>query len=280
MGGAAVMPGNADGTFGPLALIPAGLTPNDAILGDFNGDGNIDVVLPGDLGYAVALGTGAGTFTRGPLMREATASYWAVVGDFNNDGTQDFTGAGGIFGHTYFGNGDGTFQAPIDANFSATSGTVSGDFNGDGNVDIAIISATPRQDGSNYGFKVAVGAGDGTFNPYLGWVLSQQQIGNLVTADFNGDGLTDLATSVSGTIRVFAGDKLRFLGGEIFHSTYVAPSRASLLHPSTNACRPLASRAACRRSRCTSDSGPPPTDRPPWERACTIRNRTGDSIAG
>ncbi|HXT28449.1 MAG TPA: VCBS repeat-containing protein [Vicinamibacterales bacterium] len=221
--GAVVVQGNADGSFGVPVAISLPLLPNDAALGDFNGDGSLDVVFPGDLGYAVALGTGTGTFSRGTLLPEAAASYWAVVGDFNHDGAQDFTGAGGIFGHTYAGNGDGTFQPPADAGFSAPSGTVSGDFNGDGNIDLATLSATPRQDGSNFGFKIAVGFGDGTFAAYIGYVFGQQPIGNLVTGDFNGDGLTDIAAyfTSTGSVHVLAGNTLTWIGADVYDSPFV-----------------------------------------------------------
>ncbi len=224
-GTASVLPGNADRTFGSPIQIPLPLAANDATLADFNGDGNMDVVFPGDRGYAVSLGLGNGSFSRATLLAETTATYWAVAGDFDHDGFQDFTGAGGIFGHTYPGTGTGSFQAPIDAGFSATSQTQSGDFNGDGNIDLVTIRATPRQDGSNYGFTIAVGAGDGTFMPYLGYVLSQQQIGNLVVGDFNADGVSDLATYVDGSLRVMAGDRQRWIAGDI----YRAPSTAGVL---------------------------------------------------
>src|SRR4051794_25791616 len=215
--GAAVLPGNADRTFGARVPIRLPLVPNDATLADFNGDGTMDIVFPGDLGYAVVLATGDGAFTAARLLPEATPSYWAVAGDFDHDGRQDFTGAGGIFGHTYFGNGNGLFQAPIDANVTATSGTIAGDFNGDGNLDLATISATPRQDGSNWGFNIAMGMGDGTFLNAFGIVFGNQPIRGLVTADFNNDGVADIATylTATGTVRVLAGDRQRWIAGDL-----------------------------------------------------------------
>ena len=215
LSGAAVVQGNADGTFGDPLPVFVPLTPNDATIADFNGDGNADVVFAGDAGYAVVIGNADGTFARGPWLREATASYGAYVGDFNHDGAQDFTGAGGIFGHTYFGNGDGTFQAPIDAGSAINAPAVSGDFNGDGNIDFVMPSATPRQDGSNYGFRIAVGFGDGTFSAYIGYVLSQQPISNVASGDFNEDGLSDLAVSYNGTLHVMKGDAQRWLAGDL-----------------------------------------------------------------
>jgi hypothetical protein len=217
LAGAAVVQGNSDGTFSAPVGISLPLVPNDATLADFNGDGNVDIVFPGDLGYAVALGSGAGTFTRGRLMAETAPTFWATAGDFNNDGVMDFTGAGGIFGHTYFGNADGSFQPPIDAFVAAPSGSISGDFNGDGNIDIAMLRATPRQDGSNYGISVAIGAGDGTFfNGAIGIVFGQLPISNLVAGDFNADGLSDVAAynTNTGTIQVIAGDR-QFFGRAI-----------------------------------------------------------------
>src|SRR5207249_4521067 len=84
------------GTFGPEATFAAGPSPESVVVGDFSGDGKLDLatanrVSPGSV--SVLLGNGDGTF--GPPTASATAEAPAalVVGDFNGDGNLDVAAA-------------------------------------------------------------------------------------------------------------------------------------------------------------------------------------------
>lgn len=120
-----------------------------------------------------------------------------IAADFNNDGkldlaTADFTSADVSI---LLGNGDGTFQKA--QKFTTTyspSALAVGDFNHDGNLDLAV---------TEYGFNtpgvlaIYLGQGNGTFK-----AGATYQVGSLpydvTVADFNGDGILDLATANNG----------------------------------------------------------------------------------
>src|SRR5439155_422760 len=101
-------------------------SPGSVAVGDFNGDGKLDLATTG----AVLLGNGDGTF-QAPLKFVPEGTPFSVaVGDFNGDGIPDLTvGTGEMYGFTVLlGNGDGTFRAPLSNNVPADSVAV-GDFN-------------------------------------------------------------------------------------------------------------------------------------------------------
>ncbi len=83
--------GNGDGTLGTYTSISAG---NVLGAGEFDQDGNLDIVTSGITG--ILLGNGDGTFQ--PVLSFVTggSSQYAVVADFNGDGKPDvaLTGAG------------------------------------------------------------------------------------------------------------------------------------------------------------------------------------------
>jgi hypothetical protein len=85
-------PGKGDGTFGSPVETPMPFSVIRAEIGDFNGDGKLDLAMTGngDLSVAIALGNGDGTF-RAPIPIEAT--YYPrglfTAGDFNADGSFD-----------------------------------------------------------------------------------------------------------------------------------------------------------------------------------------------
>ncbi len=136
----AVALGNGDGTFG--ADLPAATLPGQfyaGAVGDFNGDGKLD--LAGQCTKAglicIALGNGDGTFGTA-VTNQGIYGAPIAVGDFNGDGKLDLAASGGM---VLAGNGDGPFKVP---NFIQNGSVAVADFNGDGSPDIADGVAAPH----------------------------------------------------------------------------------------------------------------------------------------
>ena len=151
-----ILIGNGDGTFTQKAESPAvGDDPLSITVGDFNGDGVLDLAVansfvdsgqPGTV--TVLLGNGDGTFT--PTASSPTVGilpYSVAVGDVNGDGKADLvtTNVGSNTFSVLLGNGDGTFAAPLSpaAGTDPISGAVA-DFNGDGLADLAAADNDPH----------------------------------------------------------------------------------------------------------------------------------------
>ncbi len=190
---------------------PVGQSPRALAVGDFNGDGKMDIVVadtndPGDK-LSILLGNSDGTFAAAAPITIGGQPTSVAVGDFNNDGKLDIVAVSGFLGSAGFsillGNGDGTFQhyAFINAGMAPTSIAV-GDFNGDKNLDVAISD----NETTGNGVYILLGNGNGTFGtpkPYA----SAADPRMVVVADFNGDHKLDLATvnSASGNVSVLLG---------------------------------------------------------------------------
>lgn len=193
-----ILIGNGDGTFGVPVVYPIPALSWKVAVGDFNGDGKLDLVTAGQ-GISLLLGNGDGTFQTAVNLStlgcgEAIA---LVVGDFNRDGKDDLAVSDAVF----LSNGDGTFQAPL-CN-TIVSPNVVADFNNDGIPDLASISS---QGSYSDGTSIYLGNGDGTFrapftfqsslNPL---VLYGSEVAPISAADFNGDGKIDLAGPGAGS---------------------------------------------------------------------------------
>jgi hypothetical protein len=235
-GTVSVLLGKGDGTFYPAASFPAGQGPRSVAVGDFNGDGHLDLAVAGYLyaGYLdypdqtvrVLLGKGDGTFLPAQSYPAEGNPVSVAVGDFNGDGKQDLAVAdfGDINGsgrgvRVLLGQGDGTFLPA--AFYPAVGRPVSvavGDFNGDGKLDLAVAN-----EGIGFitgGVSVLLGKGDGTFLPAVNYPTGGSNA--VAVGDFNGDGKLDLAVLSSGTVRVLLGN-----GDGTFQTTNVSYAAGS-----------------------------------------------------
>ncbi|MGA7157738.1 MAG: Ig-like domain repeat protein [Acidobacteriaceae bacterium] len=194
--------GNVTTTFSMVtAQSPAvGQNPAYVVRADFNADGISDLAVLNEVGHSITilLGKGDGTFQAAPntlqLSSQGSGPLMAVVGDFNRDGNADLAV---VMGNTstiavFLGHGDGTFAPAIlnSQTAAVSSMLVVADFNGDGIEDLAVENSTSSGSGS---VSILLGNGDGTFNASNVVASGISFPADLVEADFNGDGIPDLA---------------------------------------------------------------------------------------
>jgi hypothetical protein len=215
-----VLLSNGDGTFEPVATpVPQGMFSyyNSApASGDFNGDGNADLIVPSNQTIEVLLGHGDGTFDiqpqalSVPTFGGSTTNYVPAViaGDFDKDGHADFAvigthsysgddddpGPTAIF--VYYGKGDGTFLQPVTAGILDRGylNFRSADLNGDGLADFVL--STDESNGIDIDYagtaiSVIHGLPGRKFSLETN-LIAGQGFSSMAVADFNRDGLPDL----------------------------------------------------------------------------------------
>ncbi len=208
--------GTTNGTFAPRVDYPLELNggpigATDFTVGDFRGDGKLDIVLVSNSDYyaaSIMLGNGDGTFQAPvPLNQTIGSTYTTVASaDFNGDGKLDLvfvannSGTGATM-LVLFGNGDGTFQTPV--SYQTGGGyLVIGDFNGDGFPDIALGSGIYESYPASSQISIYMNNGSGAFLTPVNYTFSGE-IGEssmpLAVADLNGDGIPDLMVSTGGS---------------------------------------------------------------------------------
>ena len=188
------------------------------VTGDFNGNGLTDIALVrqeagwGSIPIAFAQGDGSWEITNG--VTPTFIGSWAntsgvrvVTGDFNGNGLTDIAlvrqeaGWGSI--PIAFAQGDGSWEITngvtptFIGSWANTSGVrvVTGDFNGNGLTDIALV----RQEAGWGSIPIAFAQGDGSWEitngvtpTFIGSWANTSGV-RVVTGDFNGNGLTDIA---------------------------------------------------------------------------------------
>ena len=183
--------GNGDGTFRPgFQFGHFGEPPRFILVGDFNQDGVLDVVVDTRRGVNLYFGNGDGSFLQGQVIAAGGLGPDGVVaGDFNGDGKLDLAavvvGKASEQVRVLLGNGDGTFQkARTVATLVGASGNpplMISDLNGDGIPDLLYTDGQQT--------TMLLGRGDGTFAKP---VLFPDYTCGLAAADFNSDGKVDL----------------------------------------------------------------------------------------
>ena len=201
----------ASGVFAAGSDVETGTTNSTfaTLLGDLDGDGDLDLITGNDNGQVnrVYLGNGSGAFAAGSDVATPTNQTRSVsLGDLDGDGDLDLiTGNGSSqVNRVYLSNGNGTFAAGSDVETGTTNVTLAtslGDLDGDGDLDL--ITGNHNQVNRVYlgngsgafaaGSDVESGTTNKTFSTSLG--------------DLDGDGDLDLITGNDSQVnRVYLGN--------------------------------------------------------------------------
>lgn len=224
LGEVTVFLGKGDGTFkAPVSYSSGAYWPTSLAIGDLNGDGKADLVMPNFCAHntptvspcdttgpiGVLLGNGDGTFQ--PVVLHdvgVIGPHPSAIADLNGDGKPDVVigscqadGCGPWFGGriaVLLGHGDGTFAPAATYGEGTYFGLTVADVNADSKPDIVAVNwACPNNTNC---VEIMLGNGDGTFQAPIQYDQGDKNSASeipysLAAVDLNGDGRIDVVAT-------------------------------------------------------------------------------------
>jgi hypothetical protein len=219
IGRVSIFLGNGDGTFTASGNALSFATAHtwipelghEGAVGDFNGDGNLDMAITDFASNEVfiLLGNGDGTFRQAASPSTGSYPQGIAAGDFNGDGVPDLavTNAESNSVTILLGNGDGTFTAATESPATGPQpfDIAMGDFTGNGKMDLAVTNTL------DHTVTILFGNGDGTFQAGTHFQVSPPdgdylQPSGIAAVDLAGNGKTDLAVTTGNTVTILLGN--------------------------------------------------------------------------
>jgi hypothetical protein len=193
----AIMLNNGNGVFTQGGTFVAGQVPISVDAGDLDGDGDADIVAADINGnrIAVLMNNGNATFAAPIYLPAGSRPLDVKLLDSDNDGDLDMVALVQTSSEiVYFANSGGVLSETGRASFGnlyAATAMAIDDMNGDGQPDIVLAF--------QYSFSTGVmlNLGSGSFSdPYVYTGHAGNPVA-VTTGDFDGDGNTDIATTLS-----------------------------------------------------------------------------------